>query len=106
MANKVVYNDCYGGYGLSKAARVYLAGFGISEDVCEYDIKRHDPRLVQVVENLGIAANGECADLQIYHMLKHEYRYHIEDYDGLETVATPGNTAWIEIEENHEIILF
>ena len=96
MANKVVYNDCYGGYGLSKAARVYLAGFGISEDVCEYDIKRHDPRLVQVVENLGIAANGECADLQIMN-IGSEDRYNIDEYDGLETVATPDNTAWVEI---------
>ena len=96
MDNKVVYNDCYGGYGLSKAARVYLAGFGIGEDVSDYDIKRHDRRLVQVVENLGIAANGECADLQIL-CIESEYRYHIEDYDGLETVATPDNTAWVEI---------
>ena len=101
MKNKVVYNDSYGGFSLSKAARKYLAGFGISEDVHDYDIKRHDPRLVQVVENLGIAANGECADLQIMD-IHDECRYHIEEYDGLETVTTPQNTAWIEIEENHE----
>ena len=96
MDNKVVYNDCYGGFGLSKAARVYLAGFGISEDVCEYEIKRHDPRLVQVVERLGIAAWGECADLQIMN-IGSEDRYNIDEYDGLETVATPDNTAWVEI---------
>lgn len=153
--NKIVYNNCYGGFGLSNKAIVeickrkniplffYKEEFGNSWDDClftkiseeealssnEFSIakcsvdcgesftrrdaiyetfnenyiwypidSRHDPILVQVVEELGIYANGDCADLKIYETESNLYR--IDEYDGLETVITPemDSYSYIKIE--------
>lgn len=114
--NKIVYNNCYGGFGLShEAVMLYaeLAGLELSwitkwslnhyfhgdctgmtleqaykelKDFYPSNLDRHDPILVQVVEKLGKAANGQCADLRIYETDSRQYR--IEEYDGNETVVT------------------
>ena len=91
---KVVYNACYGGFGLSDEAYILYAklkgidiypeayspyvtirwltpptGDKVLDERREYlscnDIKRHDKVLIQVVEQLGNAASGYCADLKI-----------------------------------------
>ena len=127
---KVVYNACYGGFGLSKEAiqrywdikgqQVWIEdalwGFTVwlvpPEERLEQksgekftamsrdervayneaysaqswyygDVVRHDPALVQVVEELGDKANGMCAKLRI------------DEYDGFESVETPGGYDWI-----------
>ena len=91
---KVVYNDCYGGFGLSNAAKV--RGREISGDPkwaeWEYDLERTDPTLVQVVEEL-IGVSGNCADLQIREVPE-GVKYRIDEYDGLERVITIDEYDW------------
>jgi len=97
MANKVVYNACFGGFGLSDAAKERYAEL-TGADVSNYhrwDFTRHDPALVQVVEELGDAASGFCGNLQIAEIEGSVYR--IDEYDGAETVETPDSVEWVQI---------
>ena len=133
---KVVYNACYGGFGLSKEAcqRYWdikgqsiwfedaLWGFTVwlvpPEERLEQkewssmtvderfaynkahseqtwynrNVDRHDPVLVQVVEELGDKANGEYAKLAIEEV---HGSYRIDEYDGNESVMTSGDYNWI-----------
>lgn len=133
---KVVYNACYGGFGLSKEAcqrywdikgqQVWIEdvqwGFTVwlvpPEERLEErewssmtmderhdfnyqyskqtwynrNVDRHDPVLVQVVEELGDKANGECAKLRIAEV---SGAYRIDEYDGSESVMTASNYDWI-----------
>jgi len=130
---KIVYNACYGGFGLSHAALrrwAELKGDTVYDYVdpryrdrdnsdyhrqlirctpeeydnassevqnemfiSTYDIPRHDPELVQVVEELGEAANGSCARLVIEE-LDPGTRYRITEYDGYESVETDDSVDW------------
>jgi hypothetical protein len=135
---KVVYNACYGGFGLSREACErywelqgkevwiedgdFMGMFTVwlvspEERVVQKDwrsmtqderidfhqryskqtwyhrgVDRHDPILVQVVEELGEKANGECAKLAIDEI---SGPYRIDEYDGFESVKTPGGYDWI-----------
>jgi len=136
---KVVYNACYGGFGLSKEAcqrywdikgqQVWIEdarwGFDVwlvapedripvkggdafyamsMDERIAYnqayskqtwrnsDVDRHDPVLVQVVEELGKKANGMCAQLAIAEV---DGPYRIDEYDGFESVETADSYAWI-----------
>ena len=136
---KVVYNACYGGFGLSKEAcqrywdikgqqvwiedvqwgvTVWLvspedripskegdAFYSMSMDErvaynrahseqtwYDRNVDRHDPVLVQVVEELGKKANGDFANLQIDEV---HGPYRIDEYDGNESVMTSGDYDWI-----------
>jgi hypothetical protein len=91
---KVVINTSYGGFGLSKAARLYMVGLGIPLDAYTFDIPRHDPRLVQAVEDLGLNAYDEFGDLEIQDI--EGTKYWIEEYDGLETLHTPQSIPWVD----------
>lgn len=96
---KVVYNACYGGFGLSRAATERLAAMGVEDAakrLAEPDddgsfwysarfVPRHDPRLVRVVEEMGAAANGQCADLRVKDVFGAD-AYKIVDNDGNERV--------------------
>lgn len=93
---KVVINTCYGGFGLSsEAERLYESRTG--EDFCIYDTPRHDPTLVQVVEELGPAAGGIFSDLTIVEV--ESDRYYIKEYDGYESVVTPADIErkWVAV---------
>ena len=118
---KIVYNGCFGGFGLSQAAvRRYLEIKGIpfaeekvettsfrdirfrigtsvmGEDEYFYDFSiedRTDPILVQVVEELGDAANGYCADLCIRELAPGT-RYILREYDGSEWIETEDEMEW------------
>ncbi len=57
------------------------------------DLKRSDPVLAQVVEELGAKANGMCAELRIVD-LPEGTQYRIDEYDGRETVATRDSYDW------------
>ena len=56
------------------------------------DVDRHDPILVQVVEELGDKANGSYAKLAIGEV---SGPYGIDEYDGFESVIEPDGYEWI-----------
>ena len=139
---KVVYNACYGGFGLSKEAiqryweikgqqvwieddkeypslgiwTVWLTppeerpvmkknweNMSMDERIAHnrahseqtwYDrnVSRHDPALVQVVEELGDKASSKYAKLRIAEV---SGAYRIDEYDGMESVETPTSYDWI-----------
>lgn len=109
---KIVYNDCFGGFGLSKKAveRYFqLKGWGLvvvkydcgwpcyyrdnGDDFYPRDLERDDPILVQVVEELGSEANGDFSELAIRE-LPAGTRYRIDEYDGSESVITDDEQGW------------
>lgn len=141
---KVVFNQCYGGFGLSEEAvqryfdikgqQVWIENdkehpylglwtvwlvppeerlkekhggdfytMSMDERIAynkayseqtweERNVDRHDPVLIQVVEELGDEANGEYAKLAIEEV---DGPYRISEYDGFESVETPGGCDWI-----------
>jgi hypothetical protein len=110
---KVVYNACFGGFSLSNEAmdRMVELGYSLepnpkynSNSNSKYgdssqkykcwgyvDCPRHHPILVQVVEELGEKASGNCANLRIEEV---EGIYRIDEYDGIETVVAPDGYDW------------
>ena len=159
--NKIIYNSCYGGFGLSNKAVIEICrrknipiffykekdedilinwddrtlvriteeeALSSSDSIhkCSVDCgefftrkdpiyetfnknyiwypinSRHDPILIQVVEELGPFANGECADLKIFKTESTLYR--IDEYDGMEHVITPEMDleSYIKIEQFEE----
>ena len=107
MTNKVVYNDCFGGFSISHACAKRMAELGnkeaqsMLEDTTDrfygylYDTTRHDSTLVQAVEELGETASGHAANLRI-HELSGD-KYYIDEYDGSETVVEPEDICWITV---------
>lgn len=141
---KVVYNACFGGFGLSREAiqryweikgqQIWIeddkkySALGIfdvwlvppeerlelrydeefdamtTEEKIAYTkarseqiwnlhrVDRHDPALVQVVEELGDKANGNYAKLRIAEV---SGPYRIDEYDGFESVETSDSYDWI-----------
>lgn len=63
--------------------------------VDSYCISRHDPFLIQVVEELGERAGGKCANLKIVEIPGNKYR--VCEYDGQEWVETPESIGWVTI---------
>lgn len=120
---KIVINRCYGGFSLSdRAMKRYgeingmnlvkipykdrdgvVSDFfgswyrdGIEDDEHHffmYEIERTDPILVQVVEELGVDADGDCASLHIEE-LPAGTRYRIQEYDGREWIETYDSIEW------------
>lgn len=115
---KIVYNNCFGGFGLSDEAFEKLLDlkgiawskeettFGssqyhnLSEEEPEYLYRyrfyedRSDPDLVKVVEELGSKANNSFSELVIYDVPEGS-RYRIEEYDGNESVMKEEEYAWL-----------
>lgn len=93
---KIVYNACFGGFRLSSNA-VQL-GREISGDPMwgedQDDIPRHDPVLVQVVEQLGVKACTRVSNLCIAEVPSGT-EYRIDEYDGAESVQTKDSYDWI-----------
>lgn len=93
---KIVINACYGGFGLSDIAKQMLAQRKGEEGV-EWFIPRHDPDLIAVVEELGVAdASGKHAQLEIVEIVGNKYI--IEEYDGSEFVVVPESINWVTVE--------
>ena len=121
MPFKVVVNKCYGGPALSRKAvllgreisgdpnwcpesivgDVFENGTIVDTEYGFFDMDRHDPILVKVVETLGDDASNQSSDLQIEIIDCNMYM--IENYDGYETVVTPGIQNWNIIDEELEI---
>lgn len=88
---KIVINTCHGGFGLSKEALALYnerAGTAIKY---EDDIKRNDPILIQIVEELGEAANGSYARLKAVE-IPDDVEWTIKEYDGDEWIAEKHRT--------------
>lgn len=109
---KVVINSDFGCFSLSEAGikrfgelngwnikrniqlkshTVYADYFYFIQDEKEVkifadDIERNNPFLVQVVQELGKDANGECATLSIVE-IPDDVKWEIKEYDGIEHVA-------------------
>jgi len=93
---KIVYNACYGGFGLSKKAinRYWeIQGEPCPKNWYDFKMNRTDPILVQVVEELGEEASGYCARL-IIEELPNGTLYRINEYDGNESIETADNVYW------------
>ena len=86
---KVVINTCYGGFDLSeKAKKLYAEArkdddFDIDVDLYLALEVRYDPKLIEIVENLGKEANDSFSDLKIVEIPDGSHIY-IENYDGKE----------------------
>lgn len=81
LVMKIVINNCYGGFGLSKEARDLLAILGFEHAIkhqkeyrsCEYDYVNFENELefrtnelvISVIEKLKEEANGNFSKLQI-----------------------------------------
>ena len=88
---KIVINACYGVFGLSKEA---LALFNErSGTVVTYDIeiKRNDPILVEIVEQLEEDASSSFAELKVVE-IPDDVVWGIEEYDGNEWIAEKHRT--------------
>lgn len=110
---KVVINATYGGFSLSDdATRALLRRRGVQweerpskyqtlgvefyvdgEFYTSRNTPRTDPDLVAVVEEMGNAANGRCAALEIVD-LEPGTHYIIDEYDGLESIQTRDGIGW------------
>ena len=91
---RIVYNTCYGGFGLSAEAEARYQELSGVERVYVYGISRTDPILLQVIDELGIdAASGRFARLAIAEVPAGT-RYRIDEYDGLESVMTVDDYEW------------
>ena len=55
------------------------------------EVDRHDPRVIQVIEEMGEKANGACADLKVVEV-PDGTDYEIGEYDGREWVAEKHET--------------
>jgi len=60
---------------------------------CLRNVCRHDPTLIQVIEEMGDRANGDHAKLRIEE-LPSGTAYRIDEYDGNESVQTNESYEW------------
>ena len=90
---KLVRNADYGGFYLSRKAEQWLAKRGIYNKYPEiqalYNLPRHEPLLVECVEELGTEAASEPRIAKLEVVIINSPRYYIDNYDGLETIITP-----------------
>jgi hypothetical protein len=84
---RIVINDCYGGFSLSDAALLkYKEMAGITDEFYSREIPRNDPYLVKIVKEMGSLANGSCANLKIVEV-PGDVDWIVQEYDGAEWVA-------------------
>lgn len=87
---KIVINNCYGGFSLSKKAFAqYCKETNTdpeADGVSDWEIPRDNPVLVRLVEEMGEDADGVYAALKVVE-IPDEVNWCIENYDGMEWVA-------------------
>jgi len=83
----IVINTCWGGFNLSEQAIALYASFTNQkpDDVIVWDIKRDDPALVNVVDQLG-GDMGSGTKLKVVE-IPNDVQWEISEYDGWEHVA-------------------
>ena len=87
---KIAINTCYGGFGLSEKARKELKQRTAHYDIT-HSIKRNDPHLIAIIEEMGSKASAEYADIVIVE-IPDDIEWQIEEYDGKEWVAEKHRT--------------
>ena len=88
---KIVINTSHGVFGLSTEALSHFNeryGTVFTNDI---QIKRNDPILVQIVEELGEDADGRFAELRVVE-IPDDVQWQIEEYDGKEWIAEKHRT--------------
>jgi len=86
---KIVYNACFGGFGLSdEAFDKYKKIKG--DDAVKYnrDIPRDCHALISIVEEMGDKASDRYAQLEIQE-IPDGAQWEIDEYDGTEQVVPP-----------------
>lgn len=86
---KVVINQCYGGFSLSQAALAALEKKGYVNVTATFEgrtVGRRDPRLIEVVEELGADANGTTAKMVVVDLPDSITDWRIREEDGYECV--------------------
>jgi len=76
---------------MSREERVAYNKLYSAQSFYERDIERHDPALVQVVEEMGSEADGVAAELAVVE-IPDDVKWYIEEYDGREHVAEEHRT--------------
>ena len=83
------YGDAF--YAMSLEDRRAYNAAQDAQTVCPREIERHDPALVQVVEEMGNEADGKYADLDVIE-IPDGVDYIVEEYDGMEHIAEAHRT--------------
>lgn len=103
---KVVINNYFGGFSISKECAKWLEekyGYDFSKDYgygqYYFDEDRHNKHLVEAIETLGSdVCSGDCATLELVECNSGMYR--ITDYDGYETLHQPTDEyEWVVIND-------
>lgn len=113
--NKIALNKGWGGFSLTTSAlkklkeiKVEKGEMAKNENICifnvdedeylptEHVIYRHDPDLIQVIEEFGKKVSPYNS-IDIEEIEGNEYI--IKEYDGWESVVEPKNIHWIKIEK-------
>ena len=98
--HKVAYNVCFGGFGLSREAILWLGRHGIYKkypDINDLDmLPRHEPLLIQCIEELGEDVNNNISLNKIRIKEIDSDMYYIEELGGNEAVITPKDMIKIE----------
>jgi hypothetical protein len=88
---KIVINDGHGGFGLSEEALALYNERSGTVETYDLNIKRNDPILVEIVEQLGEAVNGLYAKLKVVD-IPDDVQWQIGEYDGDEWIAEKHRT--------------
>lgn len=98
--HKVAYNACFGGFGLSDEAMHWLTSHGIYDKYPDIemleDLPRHEPLLIQCIEELGEDVNNNISLNKIRIKEIDSDMYYIEELCGNEAVITPKDMIKIE----------
>jgi hypothetical protein len=89
MTQKIAINTDFGGFGLSdEAIDLYkvLTGIPPVDDLYYWELKRNDPVLIQIIEQLGDSAGGKYSSIKVVE-IPDDVEWHIHEYDGMEHVA-------------------
>jgi hypothetical protein len=88
---KEIPGGSYGWIQASLDERLKYNELYSQQTICGGDIKRDDPALVQIVEELGNEASSHHAKLKVVE-IPDDINWVIEEYDGSETIAEEHQT--------------